>query len=109
MNTYFELGLGFIYLPTGERIKNGFLYQEPNEKYDLWLPENCKPIYFSNWLKDKIPPNLPKPKAGPKSGDYRLIRPRPIVCVETGKFYMSIKDCIEDTGIVKCGKAAGRA
>lgn len=88
MRTYRHYKLGFVLAFDGSWCREGFLYQEPNPDYDKWLPENCTPVYFKDWLKDKIPPDLPKPKLGKKS-NMNVIKPRPVVCVETGKFYLT--------------------
>lgn len=95
MRTYRHYKLGFVLAFDGSWCREGFLYQEPNPDYDKWLPENCTPIYFKDWLKDKIPPDMPKPKLGNKS-NMSVIKPRPVVCVETGKFYLTQTEAHKD-------------
>lgn len=34
MMTYYHYGLGYITLPNGDKVREGFLYQEPNPDYD---------------------------------------------------------------------------
>lgn len=49
---------------------------------------------------------MPRPKAGKKAGSRQIIQSRPIVCVETGKLYMSGSECANDTGAMHCRDAA---
>lgn len=95
MRTYRLYKIGFVTTYDGNYCRAGFLYQEPNPDYDKWLPENCTPILFKDWLKDIIPPDLPKPKLG-KRGRNNRITPRPIVNVDTGKFYYSSRQAKKD-------------
>lgn len=96
MFTYYDhYKMGFIWNEYSKRfVHEGFLYQEPNPDYDKWLPENCTPIYFKDWLKDKIPEDFPRPTIGPKGSIY--MHPRPCICVETGKFYISTRSAQRD-------------
>ena len=102
---YAHYNLGIVRTYDGQYCREGFLYQEPNPDYDMWLPENCTPILFKDWLKDKIPPDLPRPKLGKKSRN-NVIKPRPVVCVETGKFYLSQTEAHKDypsmSSLYKC-------
>ena len=95
MRTYRHYNIGFVRTYDGLYCRAGFLYQEPNPDYDKWLPENCTPVYFKDWLKDKIPPDLPMPKPG-KNSRTGHITCRPVVCVETGKFYISQAEAHKD-------------
>lgn len=92
---YAHYNLGIVPTFDGYWAREGFLYQEPNPDYDKWLPENCTPILFKDWIKDKIPPDLPKPKIGKKSRNNTLT-PRPVICVETGKFYYNTREACKE-------------
>ena len=104
LNTYDYYELPYIYW-EGRKYRAGYLKQEPNPDYDKWLPENCEPCLIKDLLERVLPPNMIKPKIGPK-GNW-IIRPLPVVCIENETLYKSVSEAARALGISCPSRACG--